>query len=409
MTRLMPVERITAQEWISHPATRKIMAALNAGTSPEEPHALFVGGCVRGALLGRPVKDIDIATTHPPSRVIEILERAGFKTIPTGIEHGTVTALMDKNSFEITTLRKDVETDGRRAVVAFSTDWREDALRRDFTMNTLLADSAGRVYDPLAVDGRGGVTDLKAGRVIFVGDASARIAEDHLRILRFFRFHALYGSGKADEAALRACHDAAEKIQLLSKERITQELFKIMAVDNPAQILNMMFTHNVLAALAVDAYNPDFMCHLCTLQKQYDLPDIAPRLLALAGQSNKKMDAIEHLLIIPKALKKEIHSIARALALPDMSNDHAVKVVIYKCGRSTASQALFMEVASGRIEKSYAHQALEIIRTWEIPVFPVSGNDLIAQGIKAGPELGAELEALERDWIAGGFDIVICI
>ena len=224
--------------WMQDDATQKVMHILNnaVGDSQDSPQALFVGGSVRNWLLKQSVEDIDIATKLVPKEVVEKLKAGNIKVIPTGIDHGTVTAVIEGKHFEITTLRHDVETDGRHAKVGFTQSWLEDAKRRDFTMNTLLADIEGNIYDPLGC----GVEDAKAGHVVFVGDASVRIKEDYLRILRFFRFHAYYGRGDMDVAALEACRGAADNISTLSRERITQELLKILSVEDPTEILSVM-------------------------------------------------------------------------------------------------------------------------------------------------------------------------
>jgi poly(A) polymerase len=396
MASLKPVENITNQEWLNTPSVRLVMDTLNNAKAPQ---ALFVGGCVRNALLGEAVEDIDIATRHAPEHVSAVLEKAGFKVIPTGIEHGTVTAVMDKQAFEITTLRKDVETDGRHATVAFTDDWVEDAQRRDFTMNTLLADIGGAVYDPLGQ----GVADLKARRVVFVGEAEQRITEDHLRILRFFRFHAIYGRGDADTVALKACEAAADQVTNLSKERITQEVFKIMSGETPQRTLALMFEHKVLTSFDFEGYEPAVLAHLCTFQNRYGLAFIAARLLALCGFEKRNIEALEKFLLLPKVFKKDMQAITGILTLPDMSDDHAVKTAIYKYGRLAAAQSLMIELAQDRVMNGYAPKALDLIQNWDIPNFPISGNDLIKKGHKPGPELGARLEALEEEWIKGGF------
>ena len=236
------VKTIEIQEWMRSEEARALWRALN---DDGERQTLFVGGCVRNALLDAPVYDLDLATLHTPDEVISRLEAAGIRAIPTGVDHGTITAVINKHAFEITTLRKDVETDGRHAVIAFSTDWNEDANRRDFTMNTLLCDVEGNVYDPTGQ----GIDDLNARRLRFVGEASARIAEDYLRILRYFRFHALYAEGAPDAGILAACKQAAPHIEGLSRERITQEVFKILMVDKPADTLRIMRDNNILTAL----------------------------------------------------------------------------------------------------------------------------------------------------------------
>jgi poly(A) polymerase len=383
---------IPPQDWMTDSKTSAVMAALGEA-------ALFVGGCVRNAVLGEEVGDIDIATQHTPDEVMKRLEAANIKAVPTGIDHGTVTAVAEGTPFEITTLRKDVETDGRRAVVAYTKDWREDAERRDFTMNTLLADQEGNVYDPLGK----GLEDLQARRVVFVGEAAERIAEDHLRILRFFRFYALYGKDAPDAAALAACRAAADKIAALSKERITQEFFKILSVAEPHKILELMFANDVLKSFEFKEYDPEFMRHLCTFQDRFGLAFIAPRLLVLAGLKESNVKAFDQFLLIPKVFKKDMQAISAILALPDLSNDQAVKVAVYTFGRVPTAQALMIELANDRVMNGYAPEAIKIIQKWDIPDFPVRGEDLMTQGFTQGPELGAKLAELEEAWIARGF------
>ena len=390
---MKPVSKLDIQDWMISKEAGAVMEALGAG------NALFVGGCVRNALLGKAVDDIDIATKLTPDEVVRRLEKDGIKTVPTGIEHGTVTAVADGKPFEITTLRKDVETDGRHAVVAFSTDWAEDAARRDFTMNTLLADQDGNIFDPLGQ----GLDDLRARRVVFVGAPAQRIAEDHLRILRYFRFHALYASGDPDADALKACQDAADKIPALSKERITQEFFKILSVDDPVSVLKIMFEHNILKQFSKLEYDTDLLGYVCEFQNRYGLAFVAARLWVLAGFKETNLQSFEELLLIPKVFKKDIKAIASVLALPDLSDDHPVKVAVYKFGRVATAQALIIELAQDRVMNGYAPEALGIIQKWDVPNFPISGEDLIKKGVPQGPELGRELERLEEEWIKRGF------
>lgn len=389
--------KITPPAWMNGPDASAIFKAL-AG---EDGGAgvLFVGGCVRNAVLEIEVEDVDMATIHAPEEVSRRLEKAGFKVIPTGIDHGTVSAVTDKRVYEITTLRKDVETDGRHAVVAFSADWREDAARRDFTMNTLLADREGNIFDPLGQ----GLADLEARSVRFVGDPAARIAEDYLRILRFFRFHALYGKGAPDKAALGACKAAADKITTLSRERITQEFFKIMSVYNPVDILVDMIDNNILSGFIPFDCNLDLLRHLSGFQKRYKLQALASRLFAFAGLDKDSVKAMQTYLLFPKVFLKDIQAMEGILALPDLSNEHAVKVAIYKYGRSMSAQALMIELANDRVMNGYAPQALKIIQNWDVPDFPLGGDDLIKAGYKPGPDLGQKLSALEERWIESGF------
>jgi poly(A) polymerase len=233
--------------WITASATRAVMAALAAAGGPD--CARFVGGCVRNALLRKPVADIDIATALTPDAVIKALTDARLKAIPTGVEHGTVTAVSEGRPYEITTLRRDVETDGRRAVVAFTTDWNEDAQRRDFRLNSLYAAADGALFDPTGE----GLADLKAGRIVFVGDAATRIREDALRILRFFRFQAWYGKGDPDPVGLAACAELRGLIANLSAERVSAELLKLLAAEDPREAVRLMAQTGVLSAALPEA------------------------------------------------------------------------------------------------------------------------------------------------------------
>ncbi len=390
---MKPAKKKKPQDWITVKETKAVMDALGEGK------ALFVGGCVRNMLMGFEVRDIDIATQWTPPEVMKRLEKAGIKVIPTGIDHGTVTAVINKKHFEITTLRRDVETDGRRAVVAFTKDWLEDAQRRDFTMNTLLADVTGNIYDPTGK----GLADLEKGRVKFVGDAKIRIAEDYLRILRFFRFHAIYGKGKPDETALKACKAGAKNISKLSKERITQEFFRILSVDKPVDILDIMFKNNVLKEFKFSGYDADFFKHLCEFQNRYNLAFIASRLFAIANLKQKNIQAMETLLLIPKVFKKDIEAISQVLNLPDLDNDPAVRAAIYRHGRTSTAQALMIEVAQDRVMNGYAPKALKIVQKWDVPELPVNGEDLKKTGINPGPEMRKALQKIEDWWIKGDF------
>lgn len=396
---LKRAKTIPPQDWMTSPETRLLFAALETGEKKETPVALFVGGCVRNALLGLAVEDVDLATPLKPEFVIKKLEDAGLTVIPTGLKHGTVTAVINKRPFEITTLRYDVETDGRHAVVAFTENWLEDAKRRDFTMNTLLADAQGNIFDPTGQ----GLPDLALRRIRFVGDAKKRIEEDYLRILRFFRFHAIYGLGDFDADALKACREAADKIPTLSRERITQEVFKIMAADHPARILTIMFENNILKDLDHAEYEPDFLENFCTFQNRYGLISLPSRLYVQAGLKDKNISALENLILFPKVFLKDMEALSGALNLPDLSCDHAVKVCIYRFGRVIAAQALMIELAQDRVMNGYAPTALGIVQNWDIPDFPVTGNDLIKAGIQQGPQLGKKMQELEDWWIEDGF------
>lgn len=364
-----------------------------------EPTVLFVGGCVRNAVIGRPVEDIDLTTVLKPEEVTQILEAKDIYVIPTGISHGTVTAVMNGRTFEITTLRHDVETDGRRAVVAYTDSWVEDAKRRDFTMNTLLMDLQGNVYDPLGQ----GIADLEAGVIRFAGEARQRIEEDYLRILRFFRFHALYGKGDYDAEALKACEAAADKIRTLSRERVTQEFFKIVASEKPYEILSVMFGHGILKDFAFSAEQGEFFKHFVTFQAKYNLAALSSRLFVFAGLDFAKIKSMEDMILFPKVFLKDMQAIDGALKLPDLSCDSAVRSCVYRFGRGITAQVLMIELVQDRVMNGYASAALKIVQKWDIPDFPISGNDLIASGMKEGAELGKKLRALENWWIEQDF------
>lgn len=372
--------KITPPSWMTAPQSAAVIAALGA------ENALFVGGCVRNTLAEKAVKDIDIATRLLPEDVIARLEKAGIKTIPTGLEHGTVTAIVEGRPFEITTLRRDVETDGRRATVSFTQSWEEDAARRDFTINTLLADSAGNIYDPLGC----GLADLAAGRVVFVGDPATRIAEDYLRVLRFFRFYALYGTGAPDRAALDSCAAAADKIGSLSRERVTQEFLKILMTDRCAAILKLMFEWNILKKLTDSKYDSSVLERLARLQALHEMPDVITRLCVLTDD----LARLERFLILSNAQKKEFLLLINMLNEITNASDKQIKILIYRHGAVMAGQALLLHAA--RLGRDVD---MTLIKNWTPPVFPITGDDIIAAGIPAGPAVGAALQKLEQWWL----------
>ncbi|HJU14983.1 MAG TPA: CCA tRNA nucleotidyltransferase, partial [Stellaceae bacterium] len=261
MNALAPAGRIAPQPWMTEPATRAVLDALAAGGV----EARFVGGAVRDALLCHPIVDIDLATPAAPEQVIALLRERGLKVVPTGLAHGTVTAVVPPRHFEITSLRRDVETDGRHARVAFGADWAADAARRDFTINAIFLARDGTLYDPV-----GGLADLAAGRVRFVGDPAARIAEDVLRLLRYYRFEARFGKDGGDAAARAACRAAAPLLPTLSAERIAQEVLRLLAAANPVPALRMMREDGVLVAVLPEARRLDRLEHLVALAPDGD-------------------------------------------------------------------------------------------------------------------------------------------
>ena len=385
------------REWLLSEETQHILSVLNNDDC--EPLTLIVGGAIRNAVLNVPVEDIDLATKLTPGDVTWRLENASIKVIPTGIDHGTVTAVFKDRSYEVTTLRKDIATDGRRATISFSDSWREDAARRDFTMNTLLADAKGNVYDPLEK----GFEDLKSRHVVFAGVPSKRIEEDYLRILRFFRFHALYGSEEMDGKALKACSAAADKISTLSKERISQEFYKICASKRFVSILKIMFENSVLTEFFISETQIEGLEHFCEFQDRYGLASLASRLFVLANLKRENVNKFSEFLIYPKVFLRDMDAFDRVLGLPDLDNDHAVRVAVYKYGRTASAQALMMELVQDRVMNGYAPKALDIIQNWDIPDFPVGGAELIKAGHKPGPKLGIDLANLENRWMESDF------
>ena len=389
---MKPAKQMIPPDWMTSPPTRAVMAALN---DPGTMQVLFVGGCVRNELLGMPVSDIDLATIHTPDDVMARLQEAGIRHIPTGLAHGTVTAVAKGRTFEITTLRRDVETDGRHAVVAYTHDWREDAQRRDFTMNTLLADMSGNVYDPLEQ----GLADLRDNRVIFVGDPAHRIAEDYLRILRFFRFHALYGKGEPDPAALIACRNAAPHIVSLSRERVAQEMLKILAAANPADTLTLMFAHNVTPDFRSDNFDQVMFSRFCALQAEYDAPDVMARLSWLAGMDYERAGS---LLLLSGAQHRSLRTLILTARDAQRPAENNIRQLIYKYGNDVMGQILLLHMAHNSATPEY-RALMETVNTWNPPKFPLAGHDVLALGITPGPALGQLLSDVEAWWLAHDF------
>lgn len=368
---------------MTSPGLKKVFAALGGDATTR-----FVGGCVRNALIGEPIGDIDIATVLTPDAVIERLRGAGIKVIPTGIDHGTITAVIDGQGYEITTLRRDVATDGRRAVVAYTEDWAEDAQRRDFTMNTLLADMTGHVFDPLGHGRR----DLERRKVLFVGDPAQRIREDYLRVLRFFRFHARYGRGAPDKAALLACAAASRNLKMLSKERVTQEVLKLLAVAKCPAVLTIMQSHKILPEVIAPAYEETLLKSL--IKKQKDV-DMTARLLVLCGNRIAGLKKIGHALRLTNKTVLQMGAILAAQKTLQKFEPHFVLLSLYKHGRAATLQALYIMNAPARL--------VRLAEAGDIPVFPYNGKALLKAGYKSGPEIGKILQKLERQWIASGF------
>lgn len=395
---------IDPKPWMTAAATRTVMKALTA----EDGEARFVGGCVRDSLLDLPVRDIDIATHEPPERVMELLRTAGIKALPTGIEHGTVTAVVDGEHFEITTLRLDVKTHGRRAEVAFTDDWSEDASRRDFTINALSLTADGDIHDPF-----GGLKDLAAGRVRFVGDAETRITEDVLRLLRYFRFFAYYGRPPADPDALAAAAKLAHLLPTLSGERVWAELRRLLCAPDPAAIFLLMEDHGVLGFLLP---GPERISRLAALveaeakAKESPPGDPLRRLAALTQPDKPAVEALAERLRLSRKERIRLGILASAGAhLTGDAGPRQFRAAIYRLGTDAFRDAVFMAWADARTEDDTAaadagfQAALQFAATWPPPDLPIKGEDAVRLGMTPGPGVGRAVEAVEAWWIDEDF------
>ena len=364
----------------------------------------FVGGCVRNALWGDPVSDIDLACQLDPKAVIQALDAAKIRYVPTGIEHGTVTAVIDRNPYEITSLRRDVDTDGRRATVAYTTDWTEDAQRRDLTINALYADASGQVFDPTEQ----GLEDLKSRKFRFVGQADDRVREDYLRILRFFRFLAWYGGNeKVDAASLKACREHQQGIKTLSVERIWMEMKKLLSASNPVRACHIMLTNGVLETVLPEANNVDGLEALVKLETREGFaPDPLLRLMAMSAREPLQMALLAKRLKMSKVETNRLRDWADDDA--QLSTDMAERdklAAIYRSGKSVITDRASLRAAgeTDPIQSARWIALAQLASEWEVPTFPLTGKDLTGAGVPKGPAMGKALKALEALWIRSGF------
>ncbi len=369
-------------DWTRRDDLARLVAALGAG------NARYVGGAVRDTLLAIPVKDVDIATPLEPQAVMQRLKDAGIQAVPTGIEHGTVTAVLPLGPVEITTLRHDVSTDGRRATVAFASDWQDDAARRDFTINAVYADPAnGEIFDWF-----GGLDDLAARRVRFIGDPHQRIREDHLRILRYFRFQARFGSVPADAPSESACAELAATLKGLSRERVGMEMMNLLSLADPAPTVARMAELGVLEVVLPEADVAALAALVAEESRQQIAPDALRRLAALLPADVQLAEAVASRFRLSGAQKKRL-----ALAAARDGAERDARPLAYRLGRDSALDRLLIAGADAA--------ALD---GWVIPEFPLKGGEIVARGIKAGPEVARVLRQVEDGWIAAGFaDAVI--
>ncbi len=387
-----------ALPFIDDAGAQAILAALPDGSTR------FVGGCIRNALWAEPVADIDLATQIAPETVVTLLKDAKIKTVPTGIAHGTITAVVSGKPYEITTLRRDVETDGRRAVIAYTDDWAEDAQRRDFTVNALYADQSGEVFDPTGE----GLADIEARRFRFVGDADQRVREDYLRILRLFRFVAWYGrDAKITKEALTACRENRSGLKTLSAERVWSETKKLLSASDPVRSVRIMLQQELLDTLLPEASNVDGLSCMVSLEGREAIkPDPMLRLMAMMGReplpavlmakrlrmSNKEADRLKAWASDGESLSSDMSERARMQA-------------IYRSGKQTILDRARLRAAGATdpLESSRWMVLADLALGWTPPAFPLRGADLVKAGVPKGPKLGKALAALEALWVRSGF------
>jgi tRNA nucleotidyltransferase/poly(A) polymerase len=384
---------------LKRPQTARVFSALSeAGVTTRA-----VGGAVRNTLLGLPVTEIDLATTALPDRMMALAKEAGLKAVPTGIEHGTVTVIVDGTPFEVTTLRRDVETYGRHATVAFTEDWEEDAKRRDFTLNALYADRDGTVFDPL-----GGYGDLVQGRVRFIGNAEDRIREDYLRILRFFRFNAYYGKGPLDPDGLAACVKLRAGLSQLSAGRVAGELRRILVAPQAGRAVEALSDYGLLTDLLGGAPRLMRFTRLVATEEALGLaPDPALRLAALAVFVTEDAERLAERLKLSNAEQAVLLLGANDHERRELPDETAARRSLYRLGPCKFEAHVLLASADEGVapDDKRWRQALRLADRWQPPEFPVRGTDITALGDVKGPEIGAVLKRLEAEWIASDFTL----
>lgn len=375
--------KIDPAKWRRRRGMKRLLSALGSG----EGLTRYVGGAVRDDLLDLPVSDVDLATRLQPEEVMQRLEEGRIKAVPTGIDHGTVTAVSDGHAYEVTTLRRDVSTDGRRATVAFTTDWEEDAARRDFTINALSADpQTGEVFDYF-----GGLDDLAERHVRFIGEPLKRIAEDHLRILRYFRFHARFGAGEPDRAALEACTQRANDLMALSRERIADELLKLLGLPDPSTTVALMIDRAILRPVLpeITAERLPMLRGLIATEEQAGIaPDGLRRLAALLPRDAAVAESVAVRLKLSNKARKRL-----ACAAQDRAGSPP-QAIAYRLGSDCAVDQLLLA--------RQADAAVRIAR-WKAPRLPIGGGVLIERGLREGPMVSRALRKIEDRWVEAGF------
>ena len=401
---------VAQEPWFKDGAVTRILALLNA----DGGEGRVVGGAVRNALMGLPVGDIDIATTLVPEQVVERAKAARIKAVPTGIDHGTVTLVADGRGFEVTTLRRDVETDGRHAQVAFGTDWKEDAERRDLTINALYANAEGEVIDLV-----GGLADIETRTVRFIGDAASRIAEDYLRVLRFFRFFAYYGGGRPDADGLRASARAKDRLKTLSAERIWSETKKLLAAPDPSRALLWMRQTGVLTEILpeTEKWGIDSVHGLIAAEQALGWStDPILRLAAMVPPDAERLAALGKRLRLSNADAARLQAWAKAPVLPDEVTDVGFDRLLYRHGPEGIAMRLKLALASARAtaeggdplamrNAARFSALLGRCEKYQKPTFPITGADVLAAGVEPGRRVGEVLAALETFWVERNFSL----
>ena len=396
-------------DWLKAKPLRALFKALNR----DGGEARVVGGAVRNTLLGTKVSDVDLATTHLPEETVRLAKEAGFKPVPTGIEHGTITVVVQGQPFEVTTLRQDIETNGRHAKVAFGTDWKADAERRDFTINALYATADGTIVDYV-----GGLADIESRTLRFIGDAEQRIREDYLRILRFFRFFAWYGSGRPEADGLRASARLKDGLAQLSAERVWSELKKLLSAPDPSRALLWMRQAGVLNLILPESekWGIDAIHGLVRTEADLDWQtDPLLRLESIVPPDSVRMEEMGKRLKMSNAERARLEAWARADAVKPEISEQALRKTIYRGSKQAVLDRIRLAYAAARADATGSDDAmiragglarlLETAEHYDAPVFPVTGGDLLALGIQKGPGLGEALRTLETFWIDSGFSL----
>jgi len=389
---------ITHAAWLKAKETQTLMTALEAARAGG---SRFVGGCVRNTLMGREVDDIDIATQLTPPEAIAVAAKAGFAAHPTGIEHGTITVVVNHKPFEVTTLRRDVSTDGRRATVAFTKSWEEDAQRRDFRMNALYADASGAIHDPTG----GGLDDTRTGRVIFIGDAHMRIREDYLRILRFFRFNAWYARGPIDPHGLSACADLVAGLDALSVERVWKEVKKLLAAPDPRPAYEGMDAIEVRPRVLPELANHTRLDALMALEVDLMLQvDPMTRVAAALRDQDSAKALARRLKLSNEERDRLVAALGDDVKLTSFMSLREMRRAIYKLGNEAFRDRVMLAWAASGGDKAQAWRALTAhAQMWKPPSLPLTGDEVMAAGVPAGPKVGIIMREVEDWWIDADF------